>query len=412
MTKPRILFIAPSSYPIFGAEANVNAKLLKVLSEDGATIDLVCRYLRSTSEGYPASTDEYYFSKVNSITVVRTDTKFDLKTLLRHFRTFLKFGFVYKSADWAFDALETCEKLIRKNKYDFIYTFNQPSELLGVYLSEKYQIPWIATWNDPYVWKRYPMPYGKGPECKISSNREKLIATIGRVCKTHLFPSERLRRYMQIYMPNISRDNSFISPHIMMNRGTRVYSPHSTLRIIHSGALGKERNPILFFSALEKFIKQNPNVKIKVTFVGVVERMETTAIIAHVKNSILKDYVEFLPPVTYADSISMLKNYDCSLILEAPCEEGIFLPSKVADSMQVGLPIFAVSPKIGTLNDLYLSERIAYFASCVDEEEIMESLKKLYLDFQQHSQSNGLDAYDLFGKETILNIHHKIWKKD
>ena len=80
--------------------------------------------------------------------------------------------------------------------------------------------------------------------------------------------------------------------------------------------------------------------------------------------------------------------------------------------MQVGLPIFAVSPKIGTLNDLYLSERIAYFASCVDEEEIVESLKKLYLDFQQHSQSNGLDAYDLFGKETILNIHHKIWKKD
>ncbi len=412
MTKPRILFIAPSSYPIFGAEANVNAKLLKVLSEDGAIIDLVCRDLRSPLEGYPASTDDYYFSKLNSITVVRTDTKADFKTLLRHFKTYLKFGFVYKSADWAFDALKECEKLINKNKYDFIYTFNQPSEILGVYLSKKYKIPWVTTWNDPYVWERYPQPYGRGPKCKISYNRERLIATIGKVCSIHIFPSNRLKSYMQTYMPGINDDNSFISPHIMMTKGNHGTSTSSTLRIIHSGALGKERNPSLFLTVLERFLKQNPDAKIKITFVGVVERMENTSIIAYVNNSILKNFVEFIPPVTYADSLNMLKDYDCSLIIEAPCEEGIFLPSKVADYMQVGLPIFTISPSDGTLNDLYKSGRIAYFSSCTNEKEIMASLKRLYADFVLHKQLRTNDAYDIFGKDTILKIHQSIWKRN
>ncbi|MDE6048258.1 MAG: hypothetical protein K2G09_01005 [Paramuribaculum sp.] len=412
MTKPRILFIAPSSYPIFGAEANVNAKLLKVLSEGGAIIDLVCRDLRSPSDGYPASTDDYYFSSVNSITVVRTETKANIKTLLRHFKTYLKFGYVYRSADWAFDALKECERLIKCNKYDFIYTFNQPSEILGVYLSEKYNIPWVATWNDPYVWKRYPEPYGKGAKCKISSNREKLIYKIGEICNTHIFPTDRLKRYMQSYMSGINDDNSIISPHIMMCRDNHNTSADSTLKIIHSGALGRERNPLLFLTALESFLKQNTDAKIKITFVGVVERMENTSIIAYVNNSILKNFVEFIPPVTYADSLNMLKDYDCSLIIEAPCEEGIFLPSKVADYMQVGLPIFTISPSDGTLNDLYKSGRIAYFSSCTNEKEIMASLKRLYADFVLHKQLRTNDAYDIFGKDTILKIHQSIWKRN
>ena len=35
----RILFVAPSSYPVFGAEANVNDKMLNALTEGGAIVD-------------------------------------------------------------------------------------------------------------------------------------------------------------------------------------------------------------------------------------------------------------------------------------------------------------------------------------------------------------------------------------
>lgn len=92
----RILFVAPSSYPVFGAEANVNAKMLNALTEGGAIVDLVCRSVRSNRTCYPESTTDFFFGKVNSINLVKVDTAFDLSTILRHLKTFFKTGYIYK----------------------------------------------------------------------------------------------------------------------------------------------------------------------------------------------------------------------------------------------------------------------------------------------------------------------------
>lgn len=115
----RILFVAPSSYPIFGAEANVNAKMLNALTEGGAIVDLVCRAVRANRTCYPESTTDFFFKKVNSINLVKVDTNFDFSTILRHLKTFLKTGYIYKGIDWAFDAISVCENLIKQYQYDY-----------------------------------------------------------------------------------------------------------------------------------------------------------------------------------------------------------------------------------------------------------------------------------------------------
>ena len=412
MNNPRILFIAPSSYPIFGAEANVNAKLIKVLTERGAVLDVVSRAPRHNMPIYPESTNENFFHKVASINVIETDTKRNLKTILRHIKTFLKFGFVYKAADWAIDALPICEGLIKHHKYDFIYTFNQPSEILGLYLSKKYSIPLVATWNDPYVWERYPKPYGFGPHKKISQNREKLISVLGKSCYKHIFPSLRLMKYMQKYMHGITEQNSVICPHIMLERVERNRISDNTLSIIHSGALGRERNPMKFLSALSNFISKNPDAKIEVSFLGVVERMDTKSIFDFVTEYKLERYVRFLPAVSYEESINELRNYDLSLIIEANCDEGIFLPSKVADYLQAGIPIYTISPSKGVLNDLYREGIINYFSDCNNEDSITEALELIYKDFIDKRLVTAQSvAYNRFGGEAIYNLHNKyIWE--
>lgn len=76
-----------------------------------------------------------------------------------------------------------------------------------------------------------------------------------------------------------------------------------------------------------------------------------------------------------------MESYDIQLIVEAPCEEGIFLPTKVSDSMQLGKPIFTISPSVGVLNDLYKQGHISYFSSLDDEKNILSTLKQVYNDF-------------------------------
>ena len=140
-------------------------------------------------------------------------------------------------------------------------------ECLGeiVYLAKKYNIKWIATWNDPYMWIKYPAPYGKGYKAPINALRKKMIADIGKYTYKNVFPSERLKNYMLKYMTNMKDIGCVISPHIILDELITTdnhIEKKDTLKILHAGALGKERNPKLFFEGLRLFLDKYPNAKI------------------------------------------------------------------------------------------------------------------------------------------------------
>lgn len=82
MKGPRILFIAPSSYPMYGADANVNTKVVKVLTDAGCVVDLFCHSQKNRPKNYPLSENEFYFGRLNSIHSVEVNTQ---KNLKRHF---------------------------------------------------------------------------------------------------------------------------------------------------------------------------------------------------------------------------------------------------------------------------------------------------------------------------------------
>jgi hypothetical protein len=68
-------------------------------------------------------------------------------------------------------------------------------------------------------------------------------------------------------------------------------------------------------------------------------------------------------------------------IIEAPCQEGIFLPTKVGDYIGCGKYIFTVSPKEGVLSDLYKEGYIQYFSPVTDVAHIKETLQGIYNNF-------------------------------
>lgn len=410
MKKPTILFVAPSCYPIDGAEANVNAKVIKALTDYGCIVDLISR--KSTkSLCYPKSTDNYYFGKIRNIVEVDWYIKKDLKRIINHLKVFFKTGYCYIWADWAYPAIKACEELIENNHYDYIYSFNAPSEIIALYLHKKYGIKWVATWNDPYCWNKYPAPYGKGINGKISRLRTKLIKEIGRNVYFNIFPSKRLRDYMLKYMYGMKKDHTCICPHLVLEDMDikTDYQSTNTLNLIHAGALGRERNPMTLLKGLKEFLLSHPDAKIELNLLGVFERADGSETERFISENGLGKYINLLSPVTYSESLHVISKNDVCLLVEAPCVEGIFLPSKVADYIQLNKPVFTISPSNGTLKDMYLTNEISYFADVTDSHSIANELSKIYNDFYN---GNLISNYtNKFNTIKYIENQKKIWEK-
>ena len=398
MKNKHILVIAPASIPITGAEAICNVKLLRVLSENGYKIDLISKRMKYTH--YPETNLAELGLNLNSVNTIEVDNKISLKVIWQHLCCLFIFGTVFKGAHWAYCVLKVAKELCKKNQYDAIITKNSPSELLGYYFKKKNGIKWIATWNDPYPTKKYPKPYGNGVNTKLFILERPLLNKMEEA-DYHIFPNQRIRDYMSNYI-NIPAEKTRIIPHVVIPR-EHIDTPHENLKIVHLGNVLPPRDATPFLRALSEFIKNKQDAKIEIAFIG----QTPQSIKDYIKTTHLEKYVKVFPPVKYEESQEILETYDIQLIVEAPCEEGIFLPTKVSDSMQLGKPIFTISPSVGVLNDLYKKGHISYFSSVKDEKDILATLEQVYNDF-----TNGkLKTFSLeksYSPQTIFQQYDEI----
>lgn len=396
----KVLLIAPASYPVYGAESIVNIKLLKAFTNSSIfEIDLLSK--ESKWSDYPSNSLDELGVKLKSLNIVEVNNKLSLRTIWLHIKSLFVFGSVFKGSHWAIKALPVIKELVTKNNYDFVLTKNAPSLLLGYYIKKKYGIKWVATWNDPYPVIKYPVPYGKGCDVKLNI-LDKLQLRIMRCADIHIFPNNRLRDYMLKYL-SVQEKSTMIVPHVVNDVeewDKSKFKKRTQLRLIHSGNILPPRNPQNLIKAVNLLSDDIAN-NILIAILGVKKSEDF-----HGVNQ-TREVFQFLPPVTYCDSISILKNYDVAMIIEAPCEEGIFLPTKVSDFMQLNIPIWAISPQKGVLNDLYKSGNIPYFSNIDDVESIKETLTIIHKDYQAgHVRNNKIP--DNYTEEDIVNQYRSL----
>lgn len=392
----RILFIAPASIPVDTAESIVNIKQLEILTQAGCIIDVISKKRKWTN--YPKNDLLDTNVKLNSLHVIEVDNKLNWKTLKLHILTFLTFGVVFKGAHWAYLALQKSKELLKNNQYDCIMTKNGPSELVGYWIKKHIGLKWIATWNDPYPIEKYPHPYGKGIKAKVFTGARGILQIMEKYPDFHLFPSERLKIYMLQYL-SIPEKKTRIVPHAVINQPINDHVVKEKLTILHSGNLKLPRDPKPFLKALSVFLKTHQNADIKIYFQGVLP----DDLMSFVYELGIQDKIEILPTVSYKENMVMLSNYGVALIIEAPCNNGIFLPTKVSDYMQVGVPIFAISPCEGVLHDLYREKYVPYYADCINVDSIIKELDILYTDYCNGKIRNNTIP-DSYMSESILKI--------
>lgn len=399
-----ILFIANSCLPVTGPENICNARQLAVLSQSMEfKIDLVTRHDNTTY--YPKEDIEKYGIKLNSLNFVDVDNTINIKTIWQHFRAWLKFGVVEAGYHWAFAALPLCEKLVKENKYDYIVSKNASSFLIAYYLQKKYGIKWIASWNDPFPAYLWIAPYGHG---NSPENVKKCmqVVKIMRRADEYLYPNARLAKYVNSYVHADDR-NIHIIPHVMTSEPPKKQKAISgPIKIIHPGQCNAPRHARSLLLALKELIEEKKLSKndISLTFMGKTNADEMKMI----EEEPLKNVVNMREPVAYHQSLNVLAEYNIALIIEAACEEGIFLPTKVSDFMMAGMRMLAICPQVGVLHDLYEQGYISYYGDVTDVSSIKDALLKIVED----SQSPNWNEYtvkvpEIFTAEYIVNEFSK-----
>lgn len=412
----RILYIAPHCYPIKSSESICNSKVAHALSEAGYLVDV---YTCSNIATYPSdnetnsilSTSENLTIRSVSSVAMRRDMPILklMHLMLHHLVIFLKTGYFYNSIDTPYQIILSIEKHIKEighMPYDVMITRGFCTDVVGIYMKKKYGIKWIANWNDPYPLVKFPAPYGQGPKGRIPANELKVFRDVLENATIHTFPSHRLRKYMLQYYNGVSIDNTRVISHMAYSQlsSKKENRSHKVFKMVHIGDLHRPRSPKYFIQALASAISKR-HIPIECHFIGQVD-YETSALI---RNLDLENIITIHSSITYTESLHWLSQADMSLIIEAICEEGIYLPTKFVDAMQRFTPVFCISPKEGTLHDLVSNMHVGYACDNTNKIEIEDSILRILDDFKNNTLPMiTQEKIQKLQEESIINIYKEI----
>lgn len=390
----RILFVAPEAFPVKTSESICNSKVAHSLAEAGYKVDV---FTCSNMTTYPLDNKVDAFLRTSSnLTIFHVDSNFQLsrqysfkknfKNGLKNLAILLRTGYWYNGISIPYGILSAIKKRMKElggMPYDVLITRGFNTDYVGIYLSKRYNIKWIANWNDPYPVKRFPAPYGQGYDAQLPYFENRIYNLIQKYADIHTFPSDRLRKYMLKCFTHIDESQTMVIPHMAHSelfpivKGVKV--DNGVFKIVHCGSVGKPRDPRNFVKGLSKLVEENnlTGRDIKCYFVGNYDNNLADI----VKDNGLSDIVELLPPKGYTDSLSFISTCDMALIIEAICEEGIYLPTKFVDSIQCGLPVFCVSPREGTLKDMVDKYGVGYHCDNTSVIDVEDKLRAAYKDY-------------------------------
>lgn len=420
-----ILFIAQHSFPIRSSESICNSKVAYSLAEAGNKVDVfsvggcssypeddnIDSFLRS-SENLKVYEVKSHYSKYvisRSYSLLK-----NLRNAIGLLQIAARSRYCYNGMGHAYDIFLAVKKHIDslgECPYDIVMTRAYEAELAGIYLKKKYKVSWIANWNDPYPVCRFPEPYGRGPKTRIALGYRPVYHEVERYVDIHTFPSERLREYMLNSFDSVTKEKTRVIHH--MAHSQLFYQQGSgqnskCLKIVSCGSVKSPRNPSLFIKALKEVVNEmslGPD-DLRCFFIGSYDSFVPSLI----KESGLEEIVELLPPMVYSRSIDFISSCDLSLIIEAECEEGIYLPTKFVDSIQCKVPVFCVSPSPGTLQDLVNKYNIGYYAFNKDKASVIGALRHAIADYKQGALPTiQMSQVSAFFEKDIVKMYEQIF---
>jgi Glycosyl transferase 4-like domain len=407
---PRVLMLAPYCYPPAGAESIVAAKLAVALIEAGWQVTIVTD--PDNEAFYPAAGSARFRALEPRIRKVRAwKTRPPAQEIAgieprRHASRL-------RGIAWSVGAALLARRLLRAHDFDAVLSRSMPQygHLAGLLLGRRRRVPWIASWSDPLPLAKAPPPYGGGAGAGGNGLLLRYCRAVAAHADWHVFPSERMRCYVTSYLPACGPKSSAI-PHVALD-GLAVSRADAGERFVvcHAGGSLALRSPEVLLEGFSRFVNEvEHGARVALRFVGV-RREELGG--ARLEG-VVAERVSFEDPKSYEDTLKECAAASVLLVFEASCAEGIFLPSKFVDYVQIGRPIIAVSPSAGTLADLLGRHGGGIAADCSSAAAIAGSLLTMYRHWREGALATAFDSAELkaeFSANAVIAayrgvIHH------
>jgi len=279
---------------------------------------------------------------------------------------------------WIHAAARAARRLASERRFDVVASFAQPwsDHLIGLKLKRLLDLPWVAHFSDPWVDSPYP-PYSTAPEWQRRLWRrmeERIVRNADALVFVNRQTADRvMRKYPQDWQGKVS-----IVPHGHEGgsaSGAARSLRRGPLRIVHTGRFYEGyRSPESLLRALGRLAVTRPLAReLRITFAGTV--VPAYVDLAH--SLALDDVVEFVGRVSHDASSELAAGADVLLVIDAPADDSLFLPSKLIEYLPLQKPILGLTPNQGATADV-LSE-LSYPTVPPDDELAIASALELLL---------------------------------
>lgn len=224
---------------------------------------------------------------------------------------------------------------------DVFVSFGYPmsDHLGGLVIKRTTGLPWVAHFSDPWS----DSPYrGRWPLVSMFNRRQEYAVV--RNADRIVFTSEETLDLVMRKYPSAWHGKARVLPHAF---DPSLYGTPETrsgkFLIRYLGALRKPRTPDAFLRGLLCLAQTYPDIlaRIQVELIG---RVESDMNLQAVQNALPAESLQLKGSVDYATSLRMMSEADLLLVLDAPFDTSVFLPSKLIDYIGAGRPILAVTP--------------------------------------------------------------------
>jgi hypothetical protein len=255
-----------------------------------------------------------------------------------------------------------------------LVTFGSPmsDHLIGLELKKRHGLPWMAFFSDP--WIDNPFKQFNWVTKKANAQFEK---TVMETADRLLFTSnETIDLVLSKYSSEVRR-KSRILPHSFepSEYSQPVLDDSVTIRFL--GDLYGPRTPKPLFEALINLHRSDPNIfrGVRFEFVGSMCDLDLEEM---GWSQLPEGLVTLVPTVSNRESLQLMSESDALMVIDAPAEQSVFLPSKLIDYLGAAKPILGITPP-GTATNLIM--RLGgWTANPSDIDEIEETVKALIAD--------------------------------
>lgn len=289
---------------------------------------------------------------------------------------------------WKTDVLGRIYKHIDNLKPDVIVTFAQPftDHLIGLEMKNRLGLPWLAHFSDPWA---------DNPFAPFDEKTHKLNLALERSVAEHadmlIFTSaETADLFLKKYPPAFAEKARVLpqcyDPKLFAARNNRRSGP---IVIRYLGNFYGKRTPRPLIESLKTLIENKPGLLDDVVFelIGPGDADEVTRL----AGALPKGLLSARPSVDYRESLDLMSDSDGLLIIDAPAETSVFLPSKLIDYIGAGRPVLGITPP-GTASSL-LRDLGGAVADPTDICDIAEGLEHFIGQLNERRAANSIEDW-------------------